>query len=497
MVTKKYSKTENGDRSLPTTGNGLTNLFFTLGRDTSPDELRDLVKAAFHENPLQTLKVIFHARDCRGGQGDRKTAQVALGIVYEIAPEWFMANAVHMPFFGRYLDWFEALAEFVEGADRVAIVAMVCDQLKKDKACMDAGGPVSLLAKWIPSEGKKLGKVLGEVCRCMFPEGGKKKVLLGRLRKEYVSPLRKYIEIVESLMCAKEWDKIKFARVPSVAMNDLKKVFDRNAKESFAKYIEALAEGKAKVNSSQVDPHELVEQYMDAYTSTIRRDADPVIEAQWAGIVKRTMSMGSLGRTLVLSDVSGSMAGIPMLVSIALGILISGLATGPYRDKIITFHETPTFHSIPESAKTLLDKVRNVASMPWGGSTNLCKAFDLILGIAKENRLPPDQAPERLLILSDMQFDEACKSNNTQFVRIQEAFEASGYTMPSIVFWNLRRDTPKDFPVSYDQAGVALVSGYRTSILKQILSGVELTPYNIMLQAINDPRYDRIVAPAP
>jgi len=44
------------------------------------------------------------------------------------------------------------------------------------------------------------------------------------------------------------------------------------------------------------------------------------------------------------------------------------------------------------------------------------------------------------------------------------------YTPPIIIFWNVRADTV-GFPVTSDQKGVMMLSGYSPALMKFILSG--------------------------
>lgn len=52
---------------------------------------------------------------------------------------------------------------------------------------------------------------------------------------------------------------------------------------------------------------------------------------------------------------------------------------------------------------------------------------------------------------------------------MQAQYEAAGYKLPQVVFWNLRAsDTPgqKSTPVQFNEKGVALVSGFSGQLLK-------------------------------
>ncbi|EKX42091.1 hypothetical protein GUITHDRAFT_43810, partial [Guillardia theta CCMP2712] len=112
-----------------------------------------------------------------------------------------------------------------------------------------------------------------------------------------------------------------------------------------------------------------------------------------------------LGKTIAMSDVSGSMSGTPMFVSIALGILCSEVSHPAYRDLVLTFSERPSWHKL-QGCTNIVDKVKSLMRADWGGNTDVYKAMKLILELVRSKGLQPDEIPN-LLIISDMQFDEA------------------------------------------------------------------------------------------
>lgn len=50
---------------------------------------------------------------------------------------------------------------------------------------------------------------------------------------------------------------------------------------------------------------------------------------------------GKLKNCLAICDVSGSMSGTPMEVSVALGVVVSELSVEPWKGKLITFSKNP------------------------------------------------------------------------------------------------------------------------------------------------------------
>ena len=131
-----------------------------------------------------------------------------------------------------------------------------------------------------------------------------------------------------------------------------------------------------------------------------------------------------------------------------------------------------------------------MARSEWGMSTNLHAAFDKILRVAVRNNVPEAEMPAVLLILSDMQFNACARFDDTAMQMIRRKYEAAGYTMPNIVFWNL--NDKGDKPVRFGEKGVALVSGFSPAIMKSVLASDldKFTPESVMLKALMVDRYN-------
>lgn len=516
MEQENVACTENGAVSLGSTSDPRVDLFFKTTRDVgvlpllpvlddntvvdTNQHLYDMIDASMALHPLDTMKILMNWRDCRGGKGDHRGFIVAMIHISKKYPDWFRQNYDVIPEYGSFLDlvklWYYVGNRHHDHDHDMEIAAYLADVLVEDLQKMKDNQKVSLVAKWLPSEGSKwdkpkevdnslcTGKITLTKVLSMFMSQDKSHKGRAYLRKEYISPLRKYIQLVETKMCAKEFNKIDYQTVPSVAMHKYRKAFSKNDKERFGQYLTAVAEGKAKINASQVYPHDLVRQYMT-------RDAkeDMVIEAQWKVIKENAQKTGAFDGSIVVCDVSGSMEGTPMEVAIALGLL------GLYEDKLITFHESPTLHHVPNG--TLFEQVTNVMKMKWGCNTNFERVMDLVLGLSARNPTDAMKTIKRIFIFSDMQFDVAVGSGNieTHFSLVRERFAKAGVEMPQIVFWNLRGET-KDFPVTFDEHGVVLMSGYSPALLTSLMDGKDITPLSVVQNVINASRYDMVTEPS-
>ncbi len=143
----------------------------------------------------------------------------------------------------------------------------------------------------------------------------------------------------------------------------------------------------------------------------------------------------------------------------------------------------------------------------WAMNTDLQKVFKLILDQAVKNNVPEEQMPTKILILSDMEFDSACNNrasswygnsvksewNPTAQQMIRQMYQDAGYKMPAVIYWNIQ-SRGNNIPVSFNETGTALVSGFSPAILKSLLMGEIISPAQIMDLTLLSPRYEQIKA---
>lgn len=535
------TRTENNAVAFSSTKNEVLDLFFMLAQP-SPEfdgnHVRDKVLSAARKNPRDTLKVLLHSRDCRGGKGIRCQSIYGLVVFLCFCQCGAKQHVIDMlmevlPMFGRYRDiidlyvtctkkntW-EKMGRPIEEDSVCAPVrrsAVKCywEQLESDlRVVHDTGlnvqaqahdgatssASISLAAKWITSEKKtKLATFYKMLARRAFPNCANS---CERLRKEVLGPLRKRLAMVETSITDKDYEAIDYSKVPSNAMSKYAKTFARNDSKRYREFLSKLNRGETSVKGGRLYPHDIVRQLLAFNLSNADSSEDRSVveqlEHQWDSMVKDNVNGESLGRTVVLSDVSSSMNGTPMEVSIALGILISSFSAGPFRGHVITFSERPTFHRLPEGER-LSDKVASLSRAQWGGNTNLMAVFQLLLDTAESKNSHKDDFPDTLVILSDMQFDEAVGIGGgdhlTTFEKARRLYAEHGLKLPRIVFWNLRNTGRDAFPVVENESGMCLLSGPSPSLLNSLMQGKELTPHCVLKEAVlENSRYDVITYP--
>lgn len=469
------TETLNGAKAYKSTLNKCLDLFGKIAACRNDvKQAQKLFAHAYAENAETATRILFWARDIRGGQGEREVFRNLFKYLVEENGEIGEKLISLVPEYGR---WDDLLVLENTSAWDVALNAIQA-QLNVDRVSYKAGGKVSLLAKWLPSinasskDSKRLGRKIA--------------THLGLNEREYrkvLSNLRTHIRIVEQQMCSKEWSVIDYSKLPSRAAFMYRKAFAKQDAERYAQYLSAVEKGEAKINASTLYPYDIVEQYL--YKGARN---DKTIDLQWEALPN--YMEGKEFNGLVVADVSGSMMGRPMAVSISLAMYIAERNTAQvWKNKFLTFSAQPELQSIVGS--TIGKRIENLSRAAWQMNTDLIAVFKTVLDAGVKNNVSAEDMPQKLIIVSDMQFDQCCRSNKrTNFEQIQKLYRKAGYEMPQLVFWNV--NSYGNVPIEAHDTGTCLVSGCSPSILKSVLTDSVITPVDTMNETVYTERYDAV-----
>lgn len=466
----KFTKTENGAVALNTTSNALLDLFGTIGslRETTDSRVESLFAEAYKQDALFATKIVFYARDIRGGLGERKTFRTIMKYMAEYHPEALRPNLDLIGVFGRYDDLYELVGTPLEKDMWCAMKK----QFEEDLANLKSGNAVSLLAKWIKTadasslKTRKLGILTAQNLGYTVYDF-----------KRYVRSLRKHIRVVEGLMSTGKWNEIQYSEVPSRAMMIYRKAFMKHDGERFGDFVNKAVSGETKINATTLFPYDIVEKFL------YKRESSKVLEAQWKALPDY-VEKGS--NVLVMADVSGSMYGRPMATSIGLAIYFAERNIGAYHNMFMTFSGAP--ETVVLKGETLEQKIKNVNKANWEMNTNLRLAFEKVLDIAVKNKIPQEDMPKAIVVVSDMEIDCCGNRQWTFYEQMVAKFAEYGYQIPNIIFWNVnsRHDI---FHADKKRRGVQLASGQSVTVFKQILQNLGYNPVEAMENTINSERY--------
>jgi len=461
-VKAQEARTENGMKARKSTANACVDLFFKIGAMRGKDVTKEFV-AAYVEDKNIALRIAQHARDVRGGAGERKIFRDILAYLEVHDAEAAKALLIKVPEIGRWDDIFV----FKTQPLKTAAYTMLGDALREKNG---------LAAKWTPRQG---------------PIAVEVRKFFGMSPKFYRKSLVEMTKVVEQDMCAKKWDEINFSHVPSVAATRYKKAFNRNT-TAYAAYVASLVKGEdptVKVNAGAVYPYDVIKGMV--YGNRFDKTELDLITKQWEALPNYVGN----ANVLALVDVSGSMS-VPaggtgsttcMDVAISLGLYVADKNKGVFKDTFLTFSSKPELLHLKGN---IVQKVQQMSKSNWDMSTNLHAALDKVLSTAVNGNVSQEDMPQMLLIMSDMQFNQCIKFDDSAMQMMERKYKTAGYDMPQVVFWNLRAGA--NVPVSADASGVALVSGFSPSILKAVLAAnmEDFTPRGIMLKTLMVERYD-------
>jgi hypothetical protein len=464
-IQEQESRTQNGMKARKSTSNALVDLFYNIGASRGKNIVPAFTAAYVQDKDL-ALRIALWARDARGGAGERQLFRDILQHLEKVEPAAAVRLVQKVPELGRFDDLFVFNTKSLQD---------VADAVWHDAIFVKQNG---LAAKWTPRKG---------------PVANRLRQKYNLSPKQYRKTIVPLTKVVETQMCANDWDNINFSHVPSQASRIYKKAFNRHTVK-FAEYVQKLVSGdkSVKVNANAVFPHEVLKDIISSYGHvTLGKTELDHLTAQWDAL-PNYMNDANI---LPIVDVSGSMScpagkdtSVRCLdVSVSLGLYLADKNKGVFKDTFLTFSEKPNLVTLKGN---IVQKVNQMVKSDWGMSTNLHAAFDKILSVAVKNNVPDTDMPKMVLILSDMQFNQCVRNDDSAMEMIERKYRDAGYTVPSVVFWNL--NSSDNVPVKSDKSGAALVSGYSPSIMASILGAdpQEFTPYVLMCKTILNPRYD-------
>ena len=522
-----------------TTGDPRVDLSVMLVRGLTAEKIQVGVEAVLAMPSKEALEdlcvLLFQTRNIRGGKGERALAYDMLGALDK---KQHALSLALLPLFSHYGCWKDLFVLGQNMAFKETVLDLTVKQFADDNAAIKAErGKVSLLAKWAPREKSFNGLLAKTLANRLFTHSA---ILSERMKmyRKMVSALNKHIDTVEVKMCDRHFADIEPSHVPGRALQKYRKAFlneastfknghhDKFAKGErsteydrveaaihFSEHFSAAAKGDVILKGADtVYPHEVLEAVYNGASSEAERN---LRLGQWLAFVAKAKEGGALKNCLAMCDFSGSMDGLPKMVSLALGLLIAEVSGS---NKILTFDSEPKWHTF-DPKQDLYQKVAYIGDIGQGLSTDFQKAMDLVLADIKERRCRPEEVPKDLIVFTDMGWDHACSSSEqspwtgnsyrhntkteqwqTHIQMIRENFKRAGEDMwgipfvpPRIVIWNLRA-AYDDFHARADEEGVVMLSGWSPALFKVLQEkGVEvLTPYAALRLQLDNPMYQPV-----
>ena len=476
--------TENGAVTHVSTYSDCLDLFATVGalRKASEQEILDRFIRAYTEDADKAMKILFYARDIRGGLGERRVFRTVMTYLAANEPASVRKNIGYFGEYGRYDDLLSLMGTPCE-KDMLAYIA---GQFAADMKALAEGEGVSLLAKWLPSVNASNAETVA-----MAKKIARSMKMSDRDYRKAVTALRARIRIIENNLREKDYT-FDYSKQPSKAMFKYRAAFMRNDGERYGEFISKVNKGEAKLNAGTLMPYELVDPFLDyCGMSDVTEEEKRVLNATWASMP----DFGGNENAIAVVDTSGSMyctrSPKPASVALSLGLYFAERNKGLFHNCFIEFSRDARLIEI--KGETFADRLRYIASFSQIADTNIESVFDLILTAAVTHRIPQEEMPAKLYIISDMEFNY-CVTNAelTNFENAKRKYAHFGYKLPDVVFWNVQSRNRQQ-PVTMNEQGVALVSGCTPRLFSMVASG-SIDPYSVMMDVIGSERYEKIAA---
>ena len=505
LTNNEKSYTANGGTAYHTSGSTLVDLNFSVpslrnvavnfyGKSThdryfyGADSAMEAVEAlrlfitSYEEDPLYTMKWLMYARHIKLGLGERDVFRMMLTKIGDLYPEMALQFIIGTELW-NYGRWDDVLRIFFDTTSSIlhdGLGELIANQFRRDVMGCGMGDSISLLAKWMPSNNTSSKQKRSEAVILQS--------LLHLSAREYrkmLSRLREHLAVVDRKASLNQWNDINYNHVPSKANLKYRNAFLKHDEERRKAYLTSLekCDDSVKINANSMFLYDIVQAYIDNNSCwrNILRPYDETLERLWHA----QESPKDYDDILVIRDGSGSMgqqlSGNSSVTALSVADSIALYCAQhnkneSFKNRFITFSNRPQMVDI-SMCETLRDKLRRLHRFDDYSNTDIEATFDLILDTAVRHHLRQEELPSACLIISDMQFDQATKheDNTTVIESCRKKFEALGYTMPRLIFWNVSVYAHNTIPVQMHPSGVILVSGFSKSIVDMVVSR-ELDP---------------------
>ena len=479
--------TENGALTHRSTNSYCLDLFATIGalRSAEDNEIISRFIKAYTEDRIMAMKILFFARDIRGGLGERRVFRSILKWLSVHEADSVRKNIANVPEYGRFDD----LLSLLNGPCEKDVIPFIKEQLEKDLSALKIGDGVSLLAKWLPSvntSNKETVKKAKKLAKAMEYSDAEYRKVLVLLRAE--------IKLMENYLREKDYS-FSYEKQPSKALYKYRLAFLRNDQERYYAFLEKAETNPSVMNTGTLTPYDVAASviHRDEAEEEIPEEERRSMDVTWKALPDYTGAENALA----VVDGSGSMYGdwgsgyMPAAVAQSLGIYFAEHNKGCFHNHFMTFSESPRLVEV--KGRDIVEKLRYCMSFDECANTDLQRTFDLILKTAIQNKAKQEDIPEKLYIISDMEFDYCANhADMSNFEYAKKEFARHGYKLPQIVFWNVCSRNLQQ-PVTKNEQGVALVSGTSPQIFSMLSQGI-LDPYSFMLETLSSERYERICA---
>ena len=459
---------------------GRLNFMIKAARGISYKRLINIVQKSAKENITDTIILAFYLRDCRQGKGERDLGRKVFQWLAINYPKKFVHVLKMIPEYGRWDDLFVLFPNAIllnrmdnylsknvdiESVKKLqsVVVKLFASRLQEDVECMKRQMPITLCAKWAPTENDKRDQqydLVQTLCEELHIQKSK-------YRKTIISPLRKHLRLVETTLQKQDLHNIKYDCIPNVAFQKYFNVFKKRDELSFNLYLKNTDVNAPK--TSNIFPHDILREYHIFDTHEINE----TLETKWSYYLKNYQRV-HITKTIPILHTSSSMYDDKdmFIRAISLALFIARKSDDPFNNLIIRNVEH-AFQYIPQH-EDVMTTMKSLIEYTEPSSIDMLSVMKKIVENAKQNNLKTEDMPNTLIYICDVDcikkhiLKSAFSSKSVLMQKIQNLFEEHGYTSPRIIFFNMNAKSVS-FPMLSNHHNVGMVSGYSPSVLNSLL----------------------------
>ncbi|KAL0006491.1 hypothetical protein SO802_014052 [Lithocarpus litseifolius] len=367
--------------------------------------------------------------------------------------------------------------------------------LKSDLEFLNTGqiDKISLAAKWCPSLDSSYDRstlFCESVARKLFPYDSDAEYreieeahyvyrVRERLRKQVLIPLRKALELPETYMSRREWRRLPYDRVPSVAMKTYKKLFFKHDDWRIRSHLRYLKRSvKPKFNFSRLLPHEILSLLNYAF-------GEEIAEYHWRRVVEDFSSKGCFHNCISIFS-SAPWYNFSNFCY-AFSLLTSEFCESPWKGKMAVRNASFDVDFIKIEGEDLRSKLKTLKSHDCICVT-VSEILDKVINMALECNLSTDKMIKKIFIFGNTVLSLQ-ETNESESMR--KKFEMNGYVIPHIVCWDLKFCW---IPSVKSADDMTFIYGCSNDIFRVFLEGDgNLDPVAIMDVELSGEEYNKLV----
>ena len=248
-------------------------------------------------------------------------------------------------------------------------------------------------------------------------------------------------------MCRNTWSEINFDQVSAHTLYKYRYSFQNKTKNNKTKrntYDRYICAGKFQTfieDTSFIKGAKTltVGELVKAAFNSKNEQETYLINRMWEMNIKKNIPLYNIISFVDVSSMMEQEKNKYLYTAIGLGIRVSELCQGDFKNRVIAFSANPTWLQFNDD-HTFVDKVNMFKEIYRGLNSNIYAAFKMFIEALSASNTPKKDVKQlTIAIFSDMQTDPLTKYNLLPiYDNVKALFKKTeiGYDLPKLLFWN-------------------------------------------------------------